>query len=460
MERPVAGADVRRFSHDRRGLALNFFLGIASGALLTLADTLVLATIVLPIFVAQLTDSHLAIGAIPALGAGLWTLTHLVAGSLTGGRRRQAPWATAAALVRAAAMGLLAYVALDTNGDPTQLLRAFLICYGAYAVAGGLAAPPTTSMVAKAVPGDGRAVFFRQRAVWGGALAVVAGVVVARLLGEDGPSFPRRGFALLFLASAVCLGAATFFIASLREPFRIPGPRQAGLGDALRALPAALANPNYRRFLGFRLPFALAAAADPFYVVYAVRQVGIDIGVAGLYVVVLVVASLAGRLLWGPLVRHAGDRAVLQSAALARLLVPLVALIVPYLIETEVAADRFDDQRLAAVLIGAAIAVHGLALGAHERAGFSYLFDLVPEPQRLGYFGLTNLLLAVVACASLAAGVLVDREGFRLLFLVTALMGLIAVFTSGALTDTNVRARRPGAAWGLRRPATAPDTRR
>lgn len=457
----MAGADVRRFSRDRRGLALNFFLGIAGAALLALADTLVQATLILPVFVARLTDSNTLVGMVPALGIGVWGLVRLPAATITQGRRRQLPWATTAALVRMAAMGLLAYVALDVGtGDDPRLLRAFFICYGAYAVAGGFAAVPAVAVIAKTISDDGRVQFFRQRTVWSAVLAIVAGVVAARLLGDAGPGLPR-GFALLFLASTVCLAAASFLIASMREPWRGSPARQPTVGETLRVLPAAAADPNYRRFVGFRLLLALAAAADPFYVVYAVREVGVSAGVIGVYVVVLVAARTVGRAARGPLADRQGDRGVLQVAALLRLVVPLIALLVPYALDAEVAASRFDDQRLAAILFGVVVAALGLAIGVQERANFAYLLDIAPGARRLGYAGLTNALLGVAAFASLLAGAGVDRQGFRALFLAAAAVGLVAVFASGALTDTNVRARPTAAAWRLRRAGgQAPDPRR
>lgn len=456
----MAGAEIRRFSSDRRGLALNYFLGIASGALSILADTLVQVMLVLPVFVALVSGSNVAIGWVPVIGIGLWSLVRLVTANLTAGQRRQLPWATASALVQTAAIGLLAYVAYNGGDNPDRLRRAFFICFVAYAIAGGLSAVPTAAVVGRSIPDEARPRFYRQRAFWGGVLAIVAGLVVARLLSDDGPSFPRN-FALLFLAAAVCLGAASFFILSLREPSRTSLPKQAGLVDALRVAPSAAADPNYRRFLAFRLVLAGAAVIDPFYIVYAVRNVGLEISVVGLYVIILVVARLIGRLGADVMSSRMGDRSVLQLAALARFIIPLVAMLVPYLLDAGAVADRVDDQRLVAVVFGIVVAIAGLAAGAHERTVFSYLFDIAPAPLRLGYTALTNLALALATTAALAAGAIVDREGFRTLFLLAAGLGFVAIMISGAVTDTDVRPRATAAAWRLRRTALrAPHARR
>lgn len=452
----MAGGELRRFASDRRGLALDFFLGTGIAALLTLSDTLIQATILLPAFVAQLTDSNRVIAVIPALGIGAWSLSRLLAGSVVQGRRRL-PWALAASLVGTAALALLSIVALSSGADDQdRLLRSFVICYAAYSVATGFASVPTTSILTKGIVDEQRGRFFRQRGLWASGLAVLGALVTARLLGTHGPSFPRD-FALLFLASAVCSLAASFFVAILHEPLRMPAPRQPSLGSAFGAAASALSDPNIRRFLSFRLLIALVASADPFYIVYAVRELGLGLATVGRFIVVLVVARLIGRLLWAPSTRARGERAILQLSSLARLVIPLIALLVPYLVDGDLLAGRVSDQRLTVVLFGCLVAVYGLAIGGQERANFAYLLDIAPAQRRLGYVGFTNLVLAVAALSPIGAAVLIDRAGYRALFLVIAALAFAAILASGALTETLVRSRATPSAWRLRGAGGVPD---
>ena len=447
----MAGADIRRFSFDRRGLAPNFLLGLAAGALLALAETLVHPIVVLPLFVAALTDDLAVVGLVPAVAAGVWWLGRLPAALVVGPRRTKLPWVTGAALVRTAAMVLLAYVVFRADRvSDEQLLRSFFLCYVVYHFAGGFAAGPATDVVAKAVAADQRARLFRQRVLWGGAFGVVAALVVARLLSADGPAFPR-GHALLFLAAAVCLAASTFFGASLREPVRLAGTRPSGLAATLRAVPRAFADANFRRYLGFRALSTLSAVADPFFVVYAARELAVPGGAFGLYLVAFVLARFGSGLLWAPLAARQGDKALLQAAALIRLLAPLVALLLPYLAETEAYRDRIDDPRVAATLFGVVFVAIGAALGAQVQANFGYLNDIAPAALRPAYAAVSNAILALLAVAPVAGGILADRTELSGVFLAAALVGLVAVLASGALTDTHVRTRPTAAAWRLRR---------
>ncbi len=444
----MAGADIRRFSVDRRGQAFNVLLGVVSGALLVLADTLLHPTIVLPLFVSELTDTYALIGLVPAIAAGAWFLPQVLASFVVRGRRRL-PWATGASVVRTAAVTLLAYVGYRADGlTDAQLLRSFFICYLAYVLAGGFAASPTNDVLVKAVAGERRGRFFAQRALWSGVLAVAAGIVVRAVLG-DGPAFPRN-YTLLFLAAAAALTAATFFQARIREPIRLGGAA-AGRGRGLRRADLFLADPNLRRFLLFRVVLSLAAVVDPFYVVYARRELGASGRVIGFYLLALVLARLLLGPLWRELGRRQGSKAVLQVSALVRLLVPLVALILPYVADTPLYQDRVEDDRLLTYGFAVVFVAYGAALAGQVQGNFAHLLAVAPNELHRGYTALTNILLAPVAFVTILGGAAIERYGFDRAFLVATLAGLVAVFASGALTDTHVRTRPTAEAWRLRR---------
>ena len=448
----VLGAEVRRFSSDRRGLALNVFLGIAGGGLGTLSEALILPNLVLAFLVGQLTDSYTVVGLVPAVGIGLWSLARLPATIHVGPQRRRLPWAVGAALVRAATMALLALVCFRyREGAEAQLLRAFFICYVAYSLAAGFASVPTEAVVAKAIPHEGRAMFYRQRGLWGGVMGVIAGLVVAQLLAAAGPVFAPY-YARLFLAATVCQTATAFFIATLREPIRLPVARSTAFATTLRAVPQALADSNLRRFLAFRLALSLSTVIDPFLVIFAAARLGVPAAAVGGYVVALIAGRLVSAPLWAALARRQGEKAVLQVAALARLVAPLLALLLPFLTRTDLYRERVDDPRVLAALFGLAFVAIGVATGGQARGNFGYLAEIAPPQLRGAYAGLTNALLTGVAFAPIAGGLILDRSGYDALFLAATVIGLVAIFASGALTDTHVRTRPTTHAWRLRRP--------
>lgn len=435
----MAGAEIRRFSADRRGGGANGLLALGAGAIASLAETLIFAPIVLAFFVAQANGTFVEVGLVSALMVGLWALARVPAALLVVVQRRKQPWALAGILIRAAALGLLAIVCFRGVGSE-GLLRSLFVCLAAYAVASGFSSLPTEAFVAKAVPNATRASFYRQRNLVGLAGAVVAALVVAQIFREGGPSFPRQ-YGLLFLAATVCLVAIAVFYASIREPLRVADRRPLSL-PALQALPSAFADRNFRRFLLFRVLLSATAAVDPFLIIFAFNRLGAETGVVGGYVLAYVLGILLSQPLWAAVARQAGERACLQAAALLRLVPPLLALVLPSIASTNLWRDRFGDTPLVEIAFGVGFWAIGAAAAAQARGTFGYLAEFAPSRLRAAFTEATNAVLAVVAFTPLLGGILIERAGFDSIFLVTAVLAVLAVFASGALTDAYVRSRR------------------
>jgi hypothetical protein len=447
----LVGAEVRRYSSDRRGLTLNVFLGIAGGAFGSLAETLILPTLVLAFFVAPLTGSYATVGLVPAIGIGLWLLARFPALILVSPQRRKLPWAIGASLIKAAALALLAIVCFRADAGSTEpLLRSFLICYVAYCVASGFASVPIAAVIGKAIPHEARSLFFQQRILWGGVSGVIAGLVVVQLLGPSAPSFPQN-FGVLFLAATVTQLASTFFIATIREPLRVAEPRALLPGQTLRGIPEALADPNYRRFLFFRILLSSSALVDPFLIIFAASTLGVSGGTVGWYVIAFVVGRIVSLPFWVALANRYGERSCLQVAALIRIIPPLIALILPFLVSSPQFNRWFSNPSTVPVVFGLAYVALGVTLAGQARANFGYLAEAAPERSRASYAAITNTVLAVVAFSPILGGMLIERRGYDALLLTSTGLGLLAVFASGALTDTHVRTRRTAQAWRLRR---------
>jgi hypothetical protein len=445
----VAGADVRRFSMDRRGAASSFVFGVAHGALLTLAETLLFPTVVLTLFVSQLTTDPVRIALVPVIGTTVWLLPQIVFSTVQHKSRRQLPWATGASIVQTAAIVLLAYVGYRTEMDDNQRLRSFFLCYVVYNLAAGLASTPSRELLTKSIPRDRRGIFFLQRSLWGAVLALAAGLVVRGLFGPDGPAFPRN-FTSLFAAAAGALAAATFFQMRLREPARMIASSASGPTTGLRNAPQVVADPNFRRLMTFRVFLTASALADPFLIVYARRELDVPMSYIGTYLIAITAARFFSAPLWAWLESRGGHRAVLQATALARLLAPLIALILPYVADTTLYRDRFDDNRPLFIAFAVVFIALGAALGGQIRANFGYVMDIAPAELRPAYTSLANAIMAIAALAPLAGAKLIERYSYDTLFATASLIGLAAVFISGILTDTHTRTRPVAQAWRLR----------
>jgi hypothetical protein len=450
----LAGADIRRFSSDRRGMALNFFLGVGSGALQILADTLIHPTLILVLFAAQLTDSYPLIGLVPALATGLWWLPQLMGQALVQGRRRQMPWAVSAALVRAASIGLIGYIAYKAeNYDNDELFRSFLICYAVYNLAGGFAALPTNELITKGIASERRGLFIHTRNLWGVVLGIVAGLVVREVLGDSGPEFPKN-FGLIFLAAAVALITATFLQARMREPIRVISGRRISIPRQFIAGPKAFGDPNFRRFLLFRIALGASLIADPFFILYAQRELQAPGKAVGGYLIAMTIARFLAHRLWTTVQVRKGNRAVLQYSALVRIVAPAVALVLPYAVRTTFYEDHVTDTRVPYIIFGAVFIAIGIALSGFILSNFGYAMELAPNDHRPAYIGMANAVLGIVSFVMVFGGSLLDRRGYETLFATASVAGLVAVFAGGVLTQTHTRAQTTAQAWGLRRART------
>ncbi|MCX7623247.1 MAG: MFS transporter [Thermomicrobium sp.] len=411
---------------ERQRLRRSFVFGVANGGLLLLGDALIHPVLVLAVFVDRLTENRVLVGLVPALSVSLWFIPQALAAALVEGRSPQMPWAAWGGVVRALAIGLLAAFAL-AGLDDERLLVAFFLCYAAYNLAAGFAFVPLVELSARAIPADRRSFFFSQRNFWGALLALLAGLVVERALAGG-----ESGFAFLFAAAFAALALAaytTVWIAERPVPTQ-PRPLRAWLED----VPSVVARRSVRRFLVFRSFLALSTIADPFFIVYAQRHLGLSPDVAGLYLALSALARVATNPLWGWVVSRWGNRGLLQLTALLRLLMPLLVLALGTLSRW----DRFigavgDTERFAFLVFAAVFLAYGAALSAQMLANFTAVLELARPAERPTLVGVTNSLLGIVALVPMLGGFVVDRLGFEAAFSLALFLSLLALATSGLL---------------------------
>jgi hypothetical protein len=424
-------------------MALNSILGVAAESVNAAAEVLLLPSVILAFFVAELTPSYATIGLVPAIATGFWTLGRLPAHLLSQSRRRQQPWAFASAVVRAAAIGLLAVVttridsgALSQSARP--LILTVFLCLIAFSLAGGFGSLAGGALLQSSIATETWGAFVRRRAGWSALLSILAAIVVARLLGSSALPFPG-GFGRLFLVATFCLVIVAVLTAAMREPWTAvtssaPNPPPGAWRQLLR-------DARYQRFLLFRILLSATAAIDPFLFLYAITRLGAPITKIGDYVILAVVGWVVSAPVWFWVERRSGARTLLQSAAVVRLIAPAIALATPPLAAIGLVRDRLPDATTLTTLYGAAFFVVGAALAAQSRGNYDYLAALAPHQLLPAFTGMSNALLAVVAFAPVLGGILIERIGYEALFGVAAAVGLATVFAGGWLAETPSRAR-------------------
>jgi hypothetical protein len=430
-------------------MALNSILGVAAVSVGAAAEVTLLPSLILAFFVAELTPSYATIGLVPAIAIGFWTLGRLPAHLLSQSRRRQQPWAFASAVVRAAAIGVLAVVTSRTDAvglsqSARPLILTLFLCLIAYSLAGGFGSLASGALLQSSIASETWGAFVRRRAAWSGLLSVLAAVVVERLLGSSALGFPGS-YGRLFLVATLCLVIVAVFTAVLREPWTSAAALSAP-SPPPRAWRQLLQDTRYRRFLLFRVLLSATAAVDPFLFLYAITRLGAPVTKIGDYVILGVLGWVVSAPVWFWIERRSGARTLLQSAAVIRLIAPAIALATPPLAAIGLIRERLPDATALTTAYGAAFFFIGAALAAQSRGNYDYLAALAPHPVLPAYTGLTNAVLAIVAFSPVLGGILIERFGYEALFGLAAAVGLATVFAGSWLAETPSRARELQAA--------------
>lgn len=411
-----------------RHLRRNFILGVLNGALFHFSNALISPSLVLPLFVRYLTDSHLLVGLIPSIQEAGWFLPQLVASRYVQHRPRKKVYYSATAIVRAGSWGLLTIALFTLGGSRLLLLAIFFSLLVVFSFSGGVAGISFMDIVGKAIPVTRRGAFFGSRNFFGGILAFMGGFIVKYALDQSGYPFPAN-FGLLFTLSFLALSVALFFFTQVVEPVEpVHEGEVALLRQFRRALEIVENDARYRRFLSLRLCLMATQMATPFYILYARDRLGIPEGMVGLYLSAMTVVSVGSNLVWSRISDRRGNKLLIQIASIVGLSIPLSALFIPHL------SGPFSPQSLG-YLFGVVFALLGSYTAGARIGNINFLLEISPAAERPIYLGFTNTLLGMTLLASTVGGVIVEVAGFGILFSFTLAFYALAIGLSLTLRE-------------------------
>jgi len=394
----------------------NFGVSLWDVTFIMLGISLVSRETVMPVLVAQLTDSKLALGLIPAIFSLGGYLPQLLFANFTERLRYKKPFTMwVGGLGERGPYLLMALTIWWLAGPaPTLALVVFFLCLAATATALGAATPAWYDMIAKVIPVQRRGLYSGLGHGLGALMGVVGAYFVGRILATV--AFPNN-FALLFALAFAIMALSWLGLALTREPPSEMVKEQMPLTRYLRQLPAILRRDrNYQRFLICRTIIQMGTMAGGFYMVYGIERFQIDGAGVGLLTAVLVAGQAVMGLIWGVLADRVGHKRVLATAALALALAALAAWL----------ADSQTWLMVTFALLGAYMA-------ADTASGLNIILEFCAPEDRPTYIGLTNTLLApVLTLAPLLGGWLAMTVGYPGLFLTALLFaslgGLLMAF--------------------------------
>lgn len=420
-------------------------------ALATFVDTCVHPVVVVPLFLASMTDSSVTVGVALAFILAATALAYPVGAALERRAAYQQGGLIGAFGLRALALYALAGVAMFAGPGHAPPLALAVFLFVAIGLLGGFARPLRLEL-ASGTSAEAPLGGLRARWALAGGVAAVLGALAARpLLVVGSPLLPASYARLLILAGLILTLATT--VAVLLRP-AAPAPPRGFLADA-RAFPGLVFdNLAYGRFLFFRVLYAIGAIADPFYILYATRELGGSGRAAGAYLLALAVTRAVAVLVWRSLRPRWGNQLVLQLSAFVRVLAPIVALTLPPLLGAAALRDRLPgDNAVSLVAFGLVFVAYGAAGAGLDLAAPALQAAITAPRERLDAAVVTNLALALGALSIIVGGVIVDRFGYAILFIVALIAGLAALLACGLLEEPGLVVMRapPGERAPLRR---------
>lgn len=385
----------------------NFWLGVYNGIFMNGAEAFFHSGLVLAPFLAALGAPAFLIGFIPALRVGGWFLPQLFVASRLAHRPFKLPWYRRVSLVRILAY-LIMVLSIFVFGDsPILIMFVVLGAITVVSISGGISGIPFADVTAKVVPHYRLGTFWALRNIIGGILALISGLLLRRILASDMP-FPQN-FGTIFAIGATLAGIAYLAFCAIKEPEGQVSLKQP-FGKMVRRIPEILRdNPSFRRYMRVRFIALLALLADPFYAIYALRELGAPTTALGSFIIVATASSIAANFLFRRPANRAQNVTVLQIGIALLLITPVAALVI----------KSWVLFSLVFMLSAAGQAGVGVA-------AWNLLYAVSKEEERPLYVGSANTILSLPSIAPIFAGGLVDLIGFTPTFAVAALLAAIA----------------------------------
>jgi len=435
-----------------------------NGMLVNLGNAFVDPFTVLPVFIATFGGSSILVGLVTAAFTAGWFLPQVFVAGMAQTRRFVLPIYTASAAFR-----LIGFVGAGASVfwiDPSHRGAVLACVIGGLslnALAAGVGGIPFLEITSKTVPVNQRGAFFGGRRVMGGVLGVVAGILIAAVLGGDpGAIWSRTSFYLVMKDFAlkthlaghpfpydygilIIIGglvSATGVLSYLfvKEPPALhvaqPMPLRRQLAEGFAMLKSI---PDYRAFLWMRVFYQLTAMCFPFYATFAYARLGFSQASVGLFVSIWLGAGVLSNLVWGPLLDRRGHRIVFVWTAAISVVPPIVILLLAVL--------RPHAQASSAIGVFTAVALtflmNGFVRAGRFIANHTYLLEAAPLERRPLYIGFMNSMTFPFMLSPILGGAIVGLFGYSTLFVIGAVAAIADWVVSARLGEPRRAVRAP-----------------
>lgn len=391
--------------HYKHNYIVNVFDGVFFGLALGFASF----TTIIPLFVAQFTESAVLIGLIPAIHAMGWQFPQLLMARGVARMERFKPFVmfmTIHERVPFLGLGIIALISPYIHNSLALLLIFIMLIW--QALGGGLTANAWQNFINRIIPGSSLATFLGVQAsamnLFSSLGAFLAGFIL------DGQEFPGN-FAFCFLIASFWLVASYASLNLSREPSRIVQSSSFSTSTIWHNVKIILKrDTSFRWFLFVRVISQFGMMAFAFFTVYAVQVLGMNVINAGIMTAVNMISMTIANPVLGWLADHWSRKWVMIIGAASIFISAGLAWFAP-------SADWF-------YLI---VFFSGIANTSFWTIAMAMVLSYGNDEERPTYVGMSNTLIApFTVLAPIIGGWLADAAGYQTTFAVAAIIGVIA----------------------------------
>ena len=387
----------------------NFVFALLQGTFMRINLTFADASTVLSVFIYKLTQSDLMVGLTGSMLTAGWMWPQLLISNLLEHRPRKMPFYALGMSIRVLSWLAIFCCTLGIGTEnPVLLSTYFLGLYFLSTSAMGVSTLPYMDIISKAIAPNRRARFFSLRQLCGGFFAIWVGFLVRAVLSDEMQTslgFPNN-YALLFICSMSAALLSFISFLGVREPIHPVHPTRQPIWQHLKQGPHFLrTDPNYRRFLFFRICLHFSGMATPFYTTYAVYELGVSEATIGFFIVCSALSGVISNAIWGYIGEKHGVRWLLIITAGLMIFPPAIAV--------------FSGMFSGTLLLSAyflLFAIGGILTNGMMVGFMAYMLNIAPPRQRPSYIGFMNTLLLPASFAPAVGGLLRPRIGYQWLY--------------------------------------------
>lgn len=387
----------------------NFIANVLDGAFFSFGMSFVSIQTVLPVFIKKNGGGNIEIGLIPVCWTIGFNFPQILIASYTQRFRikkrlmlktalgQRLPWLL---------LALLTFFIMPRVRAPIALMLFFILFVFA-AIGGSINLPVWFDMIAKITRTEKLGRLFATRLIVGAAFGIIGGLIAKYVI--DAIAFPAN-FALLFLLAFFMMMVSYFFLTLLKERRSQVRSKPLHLKEYAQSVPIILKHErNYRNFLIADALQYLALMASAFFTVHALAKFSLTESYAGTFTAVMMGTMIIGNAILRYLADHLGHRINLILSSGVMFLTCILALLAPTV------------KVYYLVFVGAAF-----TLSLSQISRLPLIARLGSVEQRPTFIALANMVTSPFILSGVAGGLLVDRFGFDLVFLLAGGISLAA----------------------------------